>query len=89
MYDLLSSPEYNNKMNDVASQLIEPAKDLKVEIKSHKDRWDRRYSVHSKTYADVGTVDFKLKGLVHARLSDEQSQLFPLKRSYINIEELS
>lgn len=45
VYDYLSSSEYNNKMNDVASQLIDLAKDLKAEIKSHKDRWEKRYSI--------------------------------------------
>jgi hypothetical protein len=88
VYDYLSSSEYNNKMNDVASQLIDLAKDLKVEIKSHKDRWEKRYSIYSKLYNDVGHIDFKLKGLVQDKLDDKAPLLLPPKREFVKIEEL-
>jgi hypothetical protein len=89
VYDYLSSPDYNNKINDVAGQLIDLAKDLKVEIKSHKDRWEKRYSIYRSIYSDVGTIDFRLKALVQTRQSDSDPQLLPPKKEFINIEELS
>lgn len=88
VYDYLSSSEYNNKMNDVASQLIDLAKDLKVEIKSHKDRWEKRYSIYSKLYNDVGHIDFKLKALVQTKLEDKAPLLLPPKKEFVVIEEL-
>lgn len=88
VYDYLSSSEYNNKMNDVASQLVDLAKDLKVEIKSHKDRWEKRYSIYSKLYNDVGHIDFKLKGLVQNKLDDKAPLLLPPKKEFVTIEEL-
>lgn len=87
VYDYLSGAEYNNKMNDVASQLIDLAKDLKIEIKSHRDRWEKRYSIYSTLYSDVGLIDFKLKGLVQQKL-DDKTKLLPPKKEFVEIEEL-
>ncbi|MEW6702832.1 MAG: DUF2130 domain-containing protein [Bacteroidota bacterium] len=88
VYDYLSGSEYNNKMNDVAGQLIDLAKDLKVEIKSHKDRWEKRYSIYSKLYSDVGHIDFKLKGLIQNKLEREGTLLLQPKKEFVKIEEL-
>jgi hypothetical protein len=75
-------------MNDVANQLIDLAKDLKVEIKSHKDRWENRYSIYCKLYSDVGLIDFKLKGLVQNQLEDKTKLLPPPKKDFVEIKEL-
>lgn len=88
VYDYLSSSEYNNKMNDVANQLVELAKDLKVEIKSHKDRWEKRYAIYNKLYNDVGLIDFKLKGLVQNQLDDKTKLLPPPKKEFVEIKDL-
>lgn len=88
VYDYLSSADYNNKMNDVATQLTDLAKDLKSEIKSHKDRWERRYQIYSRLYADVGVIDFRLKGLVQNRLEVGTKLLQPPQKEFIEIEEL-
>lgn len=88
VYDYLSSSEYSNKMNDVASQLIDLAKDLRTEIKSHKDRWERRYSIYSKLYNDVGHIDFKLKALLQNKIEDKETLLLPPKKEFVIIEEL-
>jgi len=88
VYDYLSSAEYNNRMNDVASQLIDLAKDLKVEIKSHKDRWEKRYTIYSKMYTDVGNIDFRLKSLVQTKLDEKAPLLLPPKKEFVIIEEL-
>ncbi|MBI4548992.1 MAG: DUF2130 domain-containing protein [Ignavibacteriae bacterium] len=88
VYDYLSSAEYNNKMNDVANQLIDLAKDLKLEIKSHKDRWGKRYTIYSRLYSDVGLIDFKLKGLVQNKLDEKVKLLPPPKKDFVEIEEL-
>ncbi len=88
VYDYLSSSEYNNKMNDVANQLIDLAKDLKVEIKSHKDRWEKRYAIYSKLYNDVGLIDFKLKGLIQNQLDGKTKLLPPPKKEFVEIKDL-
>ncbi|MBI1768301.1 MAG: DUF2130 domain-containing protein [Bacteroidetes bacterium] len=88
VYDYLSSSDYNNKMNDVANQLIDLAKDLKVEIKSHKDRWEKRYSIYSRLFTDVGHIDFKLKALVQSKLDEKSKLLLPPKKEFVAIEEL-
>ena len=89
VYNYLSSSDYNNKMNDIANQLIDLAKDLKIEIKSHKDRWIKRYSVYNKVYSDVILIDFKLKGLIQNQLEDKTKLLPPPKKEFVEIEELS
>lgn len=88
VYDFLSSTEYNNKMNDVASQLIDLAKDLKAEIRSHKDRWEKRYAIYGRLYSDVGIIDFKLKGLVQNQIEDNTKMLPPPKKEFVVISEL-
>jgi len=79
VYDYLSSSEYNNKMNDVANQLIDLAKDLKVE---------KRYSIYIRLYSDVGLIDSKLKGLVQNQLTDKTKLLPPPKKEFVEIKEL-
>ena len=88
VYDFLASAEYNNKINDIATQLIDLAKDLKLEIKSHRERWEKRYSIYSRLYSDVGVIDFKLRGLVQNRLEDRTKLLPPPKKEFVEIEEL-
>ncbi len=88
VYDYLSGSEYNNKMNDVANQLVDLAKDMKVEIKSHKDRWEKRYLIYSKLFNDVGHIDFRLKALVHNKLEDKSQLTLPPKKEFVTIEEL-
>lgn len=88
VYDYLSSSEYNNKMNDVANQLIDLAKDLKAEIKSHKDRWERRYSIYHVIFSDVGLIDSRLKSLVQNQLEEKPKQLTPPKKEFVEIKEL-
>ena len=88
VYDYLSSSEYNNKMNDVANQLIDLAKDLKVEIKSHRDRWFKRYKVYAKLYGDVTGIDSQLKALVQNKLSEKSIKMLPPKKDFVVVEEL-
>ncbi len=75
-------------MNDVANQLIDLAKDLKVEIKSHKDRWETRYSIYCRLYTDVGLIDSKLRGLVQNQLEDKMKLLPAPKKDFVEIKEL-
>ena len=88
VYDYLSSSEYNNKINDVASQLIDLATDLKAEMKSHRDRWEKRYLIYTKVYTDVVHIDFRLKGLVRSKLDEKAPLLLPPKKEFVTIEEL-
>jgi hypothetical protein len=88
VYDFLSSAEYNNKINDVATQLIDLARDLRLEIKSHRERWEKRYTIYSRLYSDVGLIDFKLKGLIQNRLNDKTKLLPPPKKEFLEIKEL-
>ena len=81
VYDYLSGSEYNNKMNDSANQLMDLAKDLKVEIKSHRDRWEKRYSIYKRLYLDIGMIDYKLRGLVQNQLEDG-AKLLPPKKEF-------
>jgi hypothetical protein len=50
IYNYLSSNEYNNKINDVAGQLIELGRDLKSEIYSHKKTWKKRYDIYRRDF---------------------------------------
>jgi hypothetical protein len=88
VYDYLSSSEYNNTMNDVASQLIDLAKDLEVEIKSHRKYWEKRYSIYRKIYHDVGCIDLRLKGLVQNKIDYKTPLPLPPKKEFVTIEEL-
>lgn len=85
VYDYLSGNEYNNKMNDVASQLVELGKELSVEIKSHKRSWEKRYKIYRCLYYDIALIDYKLKELVQNRLNNKQKFLPEPKKHFIEI----
>jgi len=87
VYDYLSSSEYNNKMNDVAGQLIDLGKELRSEISAHKRTWEKRYHIYRCLFNDIGLIDYKLKGLVHDG-ADNKQKLLPVKKKYIEITEL-
>lgn len=88
VYDYLSSNDYNNKMNDVAGQLLDLGKELKSEISSHKRAWIKRYHIYRTLFNDIGIIDHSLKQLVHRTLESKQHLLPEPKRPYIEIEEL-
>lgn len=88
VYDYLSSNDYNNKMNDVASQLIDLGKDLKIEMSTHKKTWERRYHIYRDLFTDIGMIDHKLKELIQNSLEDKPRLLLPEKTRYIEIAEL-
>lgn len=89
VYDYLSSNEYNNKMNDIACQLMELGKDLESEVDLHKKRWRKRYHIYRGLFNDIGMIDSNLKSLVHNKLEYRQKLLPPPKRPFVVIEELS
>jgi hypothetical protein len=88
VYDYLSSNEYNNKMNDVASQLVDLGKELKLEIASHKRVWGKRYYIYRCLFNDIGLIDCKLKELVHDKPDSKQKLLPEQRKPYIEIVEL-
>lgn len=88
IYDYLSSNEYNNKMNDVAGQLIELGKDLKAEISSHKKTWLKRYDIYRDLFSDIGLIDYRLKDLMKNKIDGKSRLLLPEKSKYIRIDEL-
>ena len=88
VYDYLSSSEYQAKINDIAGQLIELGRDLKSEIASHKRTWTKRYQVYRAVFNDVGSIDYRLKGLVHTRLEGKPRLLPEPGRPYVEIQEL-
>ena len=62
VYDYLSGKEYNEKMNNAASELIDLGKELKSEIGFTQERiWKKRYKSYTTLYNDVGLIDYKLK----------------------------
>ncbi len=89
VYDFLSSNEYNNKMNDVANQLMELGRDLKKEIVSHKNTWEKRYGIYRALFNDIGMLDGRLKDLVHNRLESKQKLLPEPRKHFPEIKELN
>ena len=88
VYDYLSSNDYKNKMNDVASQLMDLGKDLKAEMTSHKKTWEKRYHIYRGLFTDIGMIDYRLKDLVQNRLEEKPPLLPPHKNKFIEIDEL-
>jgi hypothetical protein len=88
VYDYLSSNDYNNKMNDVANQLMDLGKDLKAEMASHKRTWEKRYHIYRGLFTDIGMIDYRLKDLVQNRLEEKPTLLLPEKTKFIEIAEL-
>lgn len=87
VYDYLSSNEYNNKVNVIASQLEELGKDLKSEMDSHKRIWSKRYNIYSGMYDAINLIDNKLKSIVHQ--ATEKPKLLPAPRKeFVMIEGL-
>jgi len=88
VYDYLSSNEYSNKVNDVASQILDLGKDLKTEIISHKRVWEKRYKIYSALFNDIGAIDQKLRSLVKGLPGNKPVLLPPPQKQFIDIEEL-
>ena len=88
VYDYLSGSAYNNKMNDVAANLMDLGKDLKSEIVTHKRTWEKRYQIYAGLFNDIGVIDAQLKELVHNRIESKQKFLPEPKKVFVQIEEL-
>lgn len=88
VYNYLSSNEYSNKVNDLASQLMDLGKDLKSEILSHKRVWEKRYKIYRSLYIDIGTIDHKLRSLIKGLPGTKTLQLSEPSKQFIDIEEL-
>jgi hypothetical protein len=76
IYDYLSSGDYTNKMNDIASQFQDLGKELKSEIAAHKRMWEKRYQIYNNIYGDIGLIEHRLKVLVQSG-SDGKQKLLP------------
>ena len=88
VYDYLSSNEYSNKVNDLASQLMDLGKELKTEISSHKRVWEKRYKTYQSLYIDIGVIDHKLRSLMKGLPGNKTLQLPAPPKQFIDIEEL-
>lgn len=88
VYDYLSSTEYSNKVNDLASQLMDLGKELKTEILSHKRIWEKRYKTYRSLYIDIGVIDHKLRSLIKGLPGTKALQLPAPPKQFIDIEEL-
>jgi len=89
VYEYLSSSEYVNKMNDVAAQLLDLGRELKNEMASHKRIWEKRYRIYQTLFNDIGTIDNKLRGIVHGLAGGKQPKLLPApQKAYIEIDGL-
>jgi len=90
IYDYLSSNEYANKVNDVATQLLDLGRELKNEVVTHKRIWEKRYHIYQSVFRDVGVIDHKLRSLVHGLAGSKQPKLLPApQKAYIEIDGLS
>lgn len=88
VYNYLSSTEYSNKVNDLASQLMDLGKELKTEILSHKRVWEKRYKTYRSLYIDIGVIDHKLRTLIKGLPGGKTLQLPTPPKQFIDIEEL-
>ena len=88
VYDYLSSADYNGKMNDIASQLLDLGKELKSEIVSHRRTWKKRYQIYGTLFNDIGAIDYSLRELAHPRLETKPKLLPPPKKAFVQIDEL-
>ena len=80
--------EYSNKVNDLASQLMDLGKELKTEILSHKRIWEKRYKTYRSLYIDIGVIDHKLRSLIKGLPGTKALQLPAPPKQFIDIEEL-
>ncbi len=87
VYDYLSSNQYSNKVNDMANQLLDLGKELKIEMHSHRRVWEKRYRIYSTLFNDIGVIDNKLRSLIKG-LPGKKPLLLPPPKDYIDIEEL-
>ncbi|MGA2171557.1 MAG: DUF2130 domain-containing protein [Sedimentisphaerales bacterium] len=89
VYDYLSSKEYANKVNDVATQLLDLGRELKNEVATHKRIWEKRYHIYQALFNDIGVIDHKLRSLVHGLTGSKQPKLLPApQKAYIEIDGL-
>lgn len=90
VYDYLSSNEYANKVNDVATQLLDLGRELKNEVASHNRIWGKRYHIYQALFNDIGMIDHKLRSLVHGLAGGKQLKLLPApQKAYIEIDGLN
>jgi hypothetical protein len=88
VYAYLSSNEYSNKVNDLASQLMDLGKELKTEILSHKRVWEKRYKSYRSLYIEIGVMDHKLRSLINGLPGTKDLQLPAPPKQFIDIQEL-
>ncbi|GER79114.1 MAG: hypothetical protein DPW21_00710 [Anaerolineae bacterium] len=88
VYDFLSSNDYSNKVNDLATQLIDLGKELKTEISSHRRVWEKRYKVYKSLFIDIGVIDHKLRSLIRGIPGKKPLELPPPQQQFVDIEEL-
>ena len=90
VYDYLSSNEYANKVNDIATQLLDLGRELKNEVATHKRIWEKRYHIYQALFKDIGVIDYKLRSLVHGLAGSKQPKLLAApQKAYVEIEGLS
>lgn len=89
VYEYLSSSDYNGRVNDIATQLLDLGKELKSEIKSHNRVWHKRYDAYQALFNDIGEIDYSLKQLANPN-SNGHGKLLPAPaRPFVRIGELS
>jgi len=89
IYDYLSGSEYNNKMNEVAQELIDLGKELKKEMLTHKSVWLKRYNAYKNIFYDMQSIDNQLKLLLTTNLENREHKLIEsAENKYIQITEL-
>lgn len=88
VYDYLSSNDYNGRVNDIATQLLDLGQELKLEIKSHKRIWTKRYDAYRAVFNDVGEIDYSLKQLADSDANGHRKLLPAPTRAFVQIGEL-
>lgn len=88
IYDYLSSNEYNNKVSDISSQIVELGRELKSEMLSHRRSWEKRYHLYRSLFTDIGAIDYHLKDIVLHKLNGKSPLMLMPAKEFIQIKEL-
>ena len=86
--DYLGGIEYRDKVAGMADQLVDLGRQLKAEMKTHKNLWEKRYGAYRSMFFDVGSLDNRLMSLLKGVSPQSPKALPAPKGKYPEIQGL-
>lgn len=64
VYDYLSGREYQDRINNIGTELSDLQKEVNDELRFHKRNWTKRFRIYNAIFSDVQSIDGRLRTLL-------------------------